>query len=210
VLLVCVALYGVTSLSALRSRLAWLSAHRRAVLVGTMVAALLVLPQLAFYRYAMGGWLASPYGPDRGFDFTSPKIIEVLVGTRKGLFFWSPILVFSVLGLFVMRRVVPQLFLPSIIVLPVQVYLVASWYDWQFGASYGHRGFTDLLSIFALAMAAFYDRILRTWLAVPVGVATSLAVALSLAQMLQYWLRIIPLSDTTWDVYKSIFLTFSR
>ena len=40
--------------------------------------------------------------------------------------------------------------------------------------------------------------------------AASIAVALSVAQMIQYWLRVIPFSDTSWALYTSVFLKFSR
>ena len=35
-------------------------------------------------------------------------------------------------------------------------------------------------------------------------------VALSIAQMLQYWLGTMPMADLTWDSYESAFLRFSR
>ena len=41
-----------------------------------------------------------------------------------------------------------------------------------------------------------------------VAVFTTLAVALSIVQMIQYWLRIIPMWDTTWDQYVHLFLRF--
>ena len=31
-------------------------------------------------------------------------------------------------------------------------YLIASWWDWQFGASYGHRGFIDVLPLLAFGL----------------------------------------------------------
>jgi hypothetical protein len=35
-------------------------------------------------------------------------------------------------------------------------------------------------------------------------------VALSVVQMIQYWIGIVPMSDITWDQYCSFFLRFSR
>ena len=35
-----------------------------------------------------------------------------------------------------------------------------------------------------------------------------LAVLLSVAQMIQYWMHIIPFSDTTWAQYRALFLQF--
>lgn len=41
-------------------------------------------------------------------------------------------------------------------------------------------------------------------------VVASLAVALPIAKIIQYWLRIIPFSDASWTLYKSVFLKFSK
>jgi hypothetical protein len=38
--------------------------------------------------------------------------------------------------------------------------------------------------------------------------AATLATTLSVVQMIQYWLRVWPVRDTTWDQYRSLFLTF--
>ena len=85
-----------------------------------------------------------------------------------------------------------------------------SWDDWQFGASYGHRAFTDALPVMALSMAAGYDWLARrAWTNVVAAVAT-MAIGLSVIQMIQYWLGIIPVSDTTWDAYRSVFLRLAR
>ena len=90
--------------------------------------------------------------------------------------------------------------------LAVHTYVIASWWDWQFGASYGHRGFVDVLPLLALGLAAFFEwsataspgeRPLPGW---PCGVA------LSVFQMLQYWNGVLPMSDTTWAQYRAIFL----
>jgi hypothetical protein len=37
-------------------------------------------------------------------------------------------------------------------------------------------------------------------------VVTTAAVALSVVQMLQYWNGVLPISDTTWEQYRGIFL----
>ena len=33
-------------------------------------------------------------------------------------------------------------------------------------------------------------------------------VLLSIAQMIQYWMRVLPIADTTWNQYVSVFLRF--
>jgi hypothetical protein len=208
-LLLFVVLYGVTSVATLRTRATFVKEQWRPVLILAGCVALVLLPQLAMYRHATGQWLASPYGPNWWF-VGSPKILEVLFSTQKGLFFWSPLLLLSVAGFQFLPKYAPQISLPTQIVLLVQVYMVASWFDWQFGGSYGHRAFTDVLPVFAIGLAALFARVRRTRWRLAVSVAATLAVALSIVQMIQYWLRIIPFSGTTWETYRSIFLRFSR
>ena len=42
----------------------------------------------------------------------------------------------------------------------------------------------------------------------PVAIATAAAVCLSIAQMMQYWIGILPMQDTTWAQYWDLFLRF--
>jgi hypothetical protein len=41
-----------------------------------------------------------------------------------------------------------------------------------------------------------------------VAIFTSAAVLLSIAQMIQYWLGIVPIIDTSWSQYRALFLRF--
>jgi membrane-associated PAP2 superfamily phosphatase len=94
-------------------------------------------------------------------------------------------------------------------ILAVDTYLIGSWWDWQFGGSFGHRGFTDGLGLAAIFTATFFSWAgRRPRLAIGVAIATSLAVLLSIAQMLQYWAGILPIANTTWDQYRALFLRF--
>jgi hypothetical protein len=131
----------------------------------------------------------------------------VLVGVRKGLFFWSPLLLLATAGLLMLRGPSRAFLLPSVVVLAVHTYIVASWWDWQFGASYGHRGFVDLFPLLAIGLARFFEwsaeRARRMAL---LTAASLLLVGLSTFQMLQYWIGILPVSDTTWAQYRAIFL----
>jgi hypothetical protein len=181
----------------------------RVLLAMAAVAALCVSPQLLVYKQATGHWFVSVYSQLGHFDVHAPRVWAVLFGVQKGLFFWSPILLLAVAGFFVDHPLPRRLRLAAAIVFAIDTLLIASWSDWQFGASFGHRGFTDGLAIAAVFLAAFFDWVAkRRRLVVPVVVVTAALVALSSAQMLQYWLGILPVADTTWDRYRELFLSF--
>jgi hypothetical protein len=178
----------------------------RAALIAVAVASLVIVPQLLVYRAATGHIIVSSYG-DLRFAFTSPHLVGVLVSPAKGLFFWSPLLLFAVVGFFVFPEPLRR-WRPAIVsVLVLDTYLIASWWDWQFGASYGHRGFVDLYPFFALGLASFYERVSQSLRSRRAAIAVVVTLcALSTFQMLQYWHGVLPMSDTTWSQYRSAFL----
>lgn len=210
ILLLLPALYDVGVNVSVRERIQFLLQHARALGIVIASAFVVVVPQLLIYYAVTGHWLVTGYDQQETFHFDRPHFFGVLFSVQKGVFFWSPLLLIAMLGFFVMPRTVRAFRWPSLMVLAVITWLIASWFDWQFGGSYGHRGFTDVLPLFALALASAC-----AWLAArPVGIravgvaAIVLTTSLSVVQMLQYWLGIVPIVDTTWEQYRQLFLNF--
>ena len=204
--LVMFPLYGVTSLPTLTARWHLLKSLRREIAVIAMTGFAVLAPQLALYYQATGRLLVSSYG-SLGFHFTAPRIVGVLFSVQKGVFFWSPLLLAALAGLVWGPGPARRYRLAGVVFLVVNTYLIASWWDWQFGGSYGHRGFVDALPLFAVGLAAFFEWAAasptRRWL---VTVCVTMAIALSVIQMIQDWNRVLPMSDTTWEQYRSVFL----
>ncbi|MDP9322246.1 MAG: hypothetical protein M3P13_01320 [Acidobacteriota bacterium] len=202
-------LYGVWSVEACGARLAVIRREARLVAVIGIMAVLVVAPQLAIYYQATGHPFISSYG-NLGFNFGSPRIAGVLFSVQKGLFFWSPLLLPACAGLFGLARSghsARAFVLPAVLFLVANTYVIASWWDWQFGGSFGHRAFVDALPVFAIGLAAFFEWSARNparWRAVTSVVV--IAIALNLFQMLQYWNGVMPMSDTTWSQYRGVFL----
>ena len=100
-----------------------------------------------------------------------------------------------------------RLLVPSLVFLAIDTYLIASWWDWQFGGSFGHRGFVDTLPVFAVGLAAFCQ-----WASASaprramVGAIVICAIALNVFQMAQDRHRLLPFSDMTWSQYREVFL----
>ena len=177
-----------------------------AALAGTLVLA----PQLALYKWITGQWFVNAYVTHgMGFTFGSPHLLAVLFSTQKGLFFWSPILLLSVAGVFVATGRARALALAAVVLFALQTWLIASWVEWQFGASFGHRGFTDGFALAAPFVASAFAWAARHRRTVPfVAVGATAAVLLSVAQMYQYWIGVLPMANTTWAQYRDLFLRF--
>ena len=209
-LLLLVPFWRVGACSDLGNRIGQLWQRRTSLLTMAAVAGVAVAPQAVLYRLATDRWLVNPYALHNvGFTFLSPHLYGALVSTQRGLFFWSPVLVFAVAGMFVARGWAREVLGCAAVVLGLNAWLIASWMEWQYGASYGHRAFIDSLGVLSVFLAAFFawteahPRLLPV-----VAVLAALATSLSVVQMIQYWHRIWPVSDITWDQYRALFLTF--
>lgn len=208
ILLLVLPLYGIGHARELRERPAELWRRRQLLLIAIVVGTIGLIPQFVLYRWTTGSWIANSYAAvDVRFNWGSPRIVSVLFSTQKGLFFWSPLLLLTLVGAIVAEGWTRGLVLAASVVFALTTYLVASWSEWQFGASYGHRAFTDGFPIAAPFLASTFAWASRR--AIARRVIATLAVAtvlLSIVQMLQYWNGIMPNADTTWAQYRSRFL----
>ena len=183
--------------------------RRWQVLLAGLVAGLILLPQLAIYHAVTGRWIISSYALIPGAETLHvPRVWDVWFSTQKGLFFWSPILLVSIAGLWLRDPLVRGARWSVVTAFLAISLLIGSWHDWQFGGSFGHRGFTDILPLLAIPIAAVIAWASRAPAPAraTVSLVTALAVALSVLQMWQYWIGLIPYSDTTWEQYREVFL----
>jgi hypothetical protein len=201
-------LYGVAGMDDVRARAGELWQRRQLLLLAITVGAVGLVPQLVLYRWTTGTWVANSYAAvDVRFNWGSPRVASVLFSTQKGLFFWSPLLLLTIAGAIVSEGWARRLVLGASVVFALTTYLVASWSEWQFGASYGHRAFTDGFALAAPFLAsAFAWAAQRSIARHVVSTIAVVAVLLSVVQMLQYWNGIMPNADTTWAQYQSRFL----
>ena len=203
-------LYGIVHWRDVRARALELRDRWRLLAAAASAGVLVLAPQLALYKWITGEWFVNAYVTHgMGFTLGSPHLIAVLFSTQKGLFFWSPVLLLCVAGVFLATGRARALALPAVVLFALQTWLIASWSQWQFGASFGHRGYTvgfALAAPFIAACFAWAARRRRTASLFAAG-ATA-AVLLSIAQMIQYWIGVLPMSDTTWAQYQDLFLRF--
>lgn len=198
-------LHGINSLSQVKKRIKLFRGSWYELIIILLVILIVLLPQFLYWKYAAGSFFYYSYG-EEGFLFFQPKLFKVLFSTSKGLFFWSPLLIIAFIGLFLLRGKARKYLLPCLLIFVLQVYLVSSWWNWEYGWSYGHRAFTDYLGIFAIGLAAFYSSIKKAWCRAFILTSSAFLVFLSVFQMVQYWIRILPPARTTLDDYGKIFL----
>jgi hypothetical protein len=160
------------------------------------------MPQLLVWQALYGTWAVSPYLSDHSpaFSWLAPQIGGVLFSTFHGLFAWHPVYLLALLGLACLSRRDRWLALGMLAALAANTYIVAAWWAWWQGDSFGGRMFLNATWIWVFGLAALIDWAYarrRLAPAVVLGVALIGWNGLALAQ---YRLGYVPMGQPlTWQ-----------
>ncbi len=115
-------------------------------------------PQMYYWQQLTGKYIFYSYQNETFINWSSPKILEVLVGHKSGWLLYSPIMLFSIIGLtMAMKQKVlsaPAISLIFILIL----YICASWWAYTFGCGFGYRSFSEYSAILIFPMALFLNQ----------------------------------------------------
>ena len=126
------------------------------------VTALLFVPQMMYWKYMHGTWLAYSY-KDEGFtNWNKPKLLHVWFSHQNGLFAYTQIAFFAVLGLFFSIREKRGSGILVLIMFLMASYLFASWWAWWFGGALGHRCFVEYYALLALPLGMLIEKAFRS------------------------------------------------
>ncbi len=117
-----------------------------------------ILPTFVTRYIIYGNAFESGYIPLRAWLWSSPAFLSVLFSSNHGLLTWTPVLLFSILGLFLYWRRVPGIGTPLIFAFLAFYVLIACYPDWDGISSYGNRFFVSLTPLFILGLAVSLER----------------------------------------------------
>lgn len=125
-------------------------------LAATAIALCVFSPQLSLWKAISGSWFASPYGEvGDAYTWLQPDFAGILFSAaRHGLFVWTPVLLPSALGLFLLWRKDRLVASIACILILATTYLYACWTIWWTGIGFSNRFFISLTPFFALGLAA--------------------------------------------------------
>lgn len=159
-----------------------------------------ILPQLIYWKAATGSFL---YDVGSKWEFLSPHF-RVLFGWEKGWFIYTPVTVFFILGLFFIKEFP---FKKSVIAFCLlNIYIIISWHDWRYGASYSCRALVQSYPVFALPLAAIIRQVnLKRWRYLFYALGIYL-IGVNLFQIKQYNDTVLHYDDMNRKYYCSIYL----
>ena len=152
------------------------------------------LPSLITRQIIYGNPLEHGYEPS---SWLHPALWQTLLSANHGLLSWTPIVVPSLAGLFLLRRDDPELAAGSVAAFVAMYYIVACHPDWHGISAFGNRFFLSLTPLFILGLAVFLQETNR-WFgqaraAIAVSaLAMSLLVLWNLAFIFQWGIGLVP------------------
>lgn len=123
------------------------------------VILLCMLPTLITRYIVYGNAFESGYIPLRDWLWSSPAFLAVLFSSNHGLLAWTPILFFSIAGLFVFWRWQRRAGTPFLAAFLAFYLLIACYPDWAGISSFGNRFFVSLTPLFIIGLSVFLDRL---------------------------------------------------
>lgn len=207
-------LIGINSLKDIVQRLFKFIRLKWFLILGLVIFMIPLLPQLLFWKMQSGNFLFFSYGNSESFFWNDPQIVNVFFSFRKGFFIYTPIMLFSIPGFFVMYKYKNPLFYPVLLYFLINAYLISAWWDWSFGGSFGMRAFIHCFAVLVIPFAYFLDWIVslykksigKTAIVFIVGCISLFFCGLNMLQSNLYKHGIIDFDGMTKEAYYYTFL----
>ena len=206
-----VLLYNVHTLVQLKDRIGLMLKNYKFILAILLIAIFCFLPQIMYWKFISGHYFYNSYVGEN-FYFFKPHLAECLIGFRKGWLIYTPVFVFALIGVYTMYKRKHPLFLSLVILLPLYFYVVASWWCWWYGGSFGLRSMIDIYPLMAFSLAIFIETIISKSMLTKAMVVFLLLffMVLNCFQTIQFHYNIINYDSMTFEAYKDRFFKITR
>ncbi|MFM2387840.1 MAG: hypothetical protein RL660_2597 [Bacteroidota bacterium] len=146
-------LYGITSIKAAQERFQLWIKHWPKLLVGAASALLVVLPQIIYWYTYTGKFIFNTYANSK-FTWRHPEIIKGLFDASNGWLYYTPIMLFALLGLAIKHQAAKNVRALALVLLPLYCYVIYSWWCWNYINGFGSRPMIHTYALLSLPLAA--------------------------------------------------------
>jgi hypothetical protein len=116
------------------------------------------LPTLISKQVVYGSPFKTGYVPIDLWSWKSPYFLQVLFSANHGLFSWTPLLLISVIGVYLFWRKAPRIGGLVLCAMLAFYYFIASYPDWAGISSFGNRFFVSLTVFFVIGLAVLLEK----------------------------------------------------
>jgi hypothetical protein len=163
-----------------KQKLQLLRKHKKLILYVALFTALAILPQIVYWKFVTDSFV---HNVGSKWMFFNPWF-RVLFGFEKGWFIYTPVTLFFIVGLFYLKNRPFRIALITFTLL--NIWIVISWHEWRYGASYSTRALVQTLPVLALALASFIQRVKQTKFKYPALAIALYLTAVNIVQIRQY------------------------
>jgi hypothetical protein len=193
-------LWGMENREAAKSKWIMVGKHKSHIVYAMIFGFIAVLPQLIYWKYTTGSFI---FDVGSKWDFLSPHF-RVLFGFEKGWFIYTPVAILFIYGLFFIRKFPFRKAVITFCLL--NIYIIISWHDWRYGASYSCRALVQSYPVLALALGAFIQHTWNRRMRYLIGGIGFYLIIVNLFQIDQYSKGIIHYDDMNRKYYGRIYL----
>ena len=149
--------WGICNKETLLNKINLLKEKKSHLIVFSTVLTAMGFIQFTYWKIYTGSFLFdSYYNPGEGLDLFPPHTIHSLFSFRNGWFIYSPVMIFSVLGLIFLYRKNKIVFTPVFCFFIINLWIVTSWTIWWNGPSFGQRYLIASYPALAIPMGYFF------------------------------------------------------
>jgi hypothetical protein len=164
--------------------------------------------QLIIYKLSSGSFFVYSYSGEK-FNFADPHFIDILFSYRKGLFLYTPVYLFCLLGLFFLYKKSRWQFWFFTFYFVLLTYVLSSWWSWWYGGSFSLRAYIEFLPLFIICLASLLQEIQGWKKKLAAGVLVILTLICQ-AQTYQYRYNQITWDGMTKEKYWNVFLRLDK
>ncbi len=146
-------IYNLNSYKELPTRIQQLIKPGKDYLIGLLAAFVIAIPQLLYWKSISGNLLNDAYKNETFSNWNSPKLLEVWFSTNNGLFTYTPIVFLFLIGIYVLQKKYKTMAFTILFTFLILSYVLASWWNWWFGCSFGARSFVEYYALLIIPFA---------------------------------------------------------
>ncbi|MES2799158.1 MAG: hypothetical protein V4638_04015 [Bacteroidota bacterium] len=205
-------IWGLSSLREIPKRFHQLWLHKNQLILSLAVCFLIASPQVYYWYVKTGSFFYDSYkNPGVGLDFLSPHIYGGIFSYRKGWLVYTPIMIFALLGFIPLYKKRKDLFFGMLIPFLISLYIIVSWTEYWYGASFSNRPVIVQYPILLISLGFFLQWIWKQKNSIRYSFSgiVLLLVFLNLFQWWQFQNYIIDSTRMTKEYYWKVFLKTS-
>jgi hypothetical protein len=199
--------WGIDKIS-IKERLSFVRTNFSKFLVFTVILILIGGMQFLYWKKYAGSFVYMSYtNKGEGLDFLAPHTINTLFSFRKGWLVYTPVMIFSLIGMYFMYKQNKKIFYSVLAYFIFNLYLVSTWSNWWYAVSFSQRALMQSYAVLALPLGYFIANIgeFKRGIKWALTAVIFFFVGLNLFQIWQMDQGIIDGSRMTKDYYFSVF-----